>query len=144
MPYLKGVNCECQRIVENDLWEKRLSLSTVVGALKRLGYGMGPISAIGIHDITPAGRVKRIAVRSLGKTIFVSGDALRSTLGNAVIPSVFFELELLDDEAVFSGRGNGHGVGLCQWGAKEMAQRGQDYRSILAHYYPGTELSRIP
>jgi len=50
---------------------------------------------------------------------------------------------LSDGQAVFSGRGRGHGVGLCQWGAKEMAERGHDFRSILSHYYPGTSLARM-
>jgi stage II sporulation protein D len=46
-------------------------------------------------------------------------------------------------DAVFSGRGNGHGVGMCQWGAKEMAEKGHDFKSILSHYYPGTSLMRL-
>ena len=39
--------------------------------------------------------------------------------------------------------GYGHGVGLSQYGAKYMAENGADYREILAHYYPGTELTRL-
>ena len=38
------------------------------------------------------------------------------------------------------GQGFGHGAGLCQWGAKALADQGRDYKAILAHYYPGTEL----
>ena len=34
----------------------------------------------------------------------------------------------------------GHGAGLCQWGAKVLADQGRDFKQILAHYYPGTEL----
>jgi stage II sporulation protein D len=143
VPYLKGVDCECQRIVEDGLWEKRISAFSVADALRRLGYGVGVLSDLNIHTITPAGRVKHVAVSSGGATALISGDTLRTALGNTAIPSVFFELELLGDEVVFSGRGRGHGVGLCQWGAKEMAQRGHDFKSILAHYYPGTRLSRI-
>jgi stage II sporulation protein D len=41
------------------------------------------------------------------------------------------------------GRGFGHGVGLCQWGAQALAQRGYDYRGILAHYYPQSRLTRL-
>ncbi len=41
-----------------------------------------------------------------------------------------------------SGRGWGHGVGLCQFGAIDMARRGSDYRQILEHYYPGAKVSR--
>ena len=141
-PYLKGVDCECQDIVANGSWEKRISMSTVAHVMKRLGYRLNDISDISIGVITPAGRVKEVAVRSAGKTTMVPGETLRAALGNTVIPSVFFELELSEGEAVFSGRGNGHGVGLCQWGAKEMAQRGYDYTAILSHYYPGTVLNK--
>jgi len=44
----------------------------------------------------------------------------------------------------FHGKGWGHGVGLCQVGAYGMAVRGEGYRSILAHYYPGTTVSSAP
>ncbi|HHW17673.1 MAG TPA: SpoIID/LytB domain-containing protein [Firmicutes bacterium] len=43
---------------------------------------------------------------------------------------------------VFSGRGWGHGVGLSQWGARAMAESGEDFAAILSHYYPGTKLER--
>jgi stage II sporulation protein D len=45
---------------------------------------------------------------------------------------------------VFHGRGLGHGVGMCQYGALGMAKAGKDYRVILEHYYPGTELKQWP
>ena len=44
---------------------------------------------------------------------------------------------------IFEGRGSGHGAGLCQWGARIFAEQGKDYRAILEHYYPGTEVERI-
>ncbi len=43
---------------------------------------------------------------------------------------------------VFSGKGWGHGVGLSQWGAKNLADQGWKYAKILQHYYPGTTLTR--
>lgn len=143
VPYLKGVDCECQEISKYGLWEKRMSLSKVVSALKRLGYQVKDITDLGIESMTPAGRVKMVAIRAVDEVALVPAETLRSTLGNTVIPSVFFELEREGDEAVFSGRGSGHGVGLCQWGTKEMAERGFDFRAILQHYYPGTKLARI-
>ena len=45
---------------------------------------------------------------------------------------------------MFSGKGSGHGVGLCQAGAEEMAREGKSYREILNYYYPGTELRAVP
>jgi stage II sporulation protein D len=47
------------------------------------------------------------------------------------------------DSFIFSGKGWGHGVGLCQVGAYGMAVRGEDYATILKHYYPGIELLRL-
>jgi stage II sporulation protein D len=44
---------------------------------------------------------------------------------------------------VFKGKGSGHGVGLSQWGAKGMAEKGFIYRDILKHFYPGTRLVKI-
>jgi stage II sporulation protein D len=140
-PFLRGVDCECQEISPYGLWEKRMSASQVASALKRLGYRMGAITDMGIGNLTRAGRVKAVAIRAMDKSVQVPGESLRAALGNSVIPSVFFELEMIEREAVFSGRGRGHGVGLCQWGAQEMALRGFDFRSILAHYYPGTRLT---
>ena len=143
LPYLKGVDCECQNILRSGLWEKRISTSVITHALKRLGYRMNDISDMYIGILTPAGRVKEVSVRNAGKTSIVSGETLRAALGNNVIPSLFFEVELAGTEAGFSGRGSGHGVGMCQWGAQEMAQRGYDFKSILLHYYPGTGFMRI-
>jgi stage II sporulation protein D len=49
-----------------------------------------------------------------------------------------------DGGYLFSGRGWGHGVGLCQWGAKGMAEKGMDYHSILKYYYRDVEVRKIP
>jgi stage II sporulation protein D len=46
------------------------------------------------------------------------------------------------EEVVFEGRGFGHGVGLCQWGAKRMGEIGFDPWEILRFYYPGSDLQR--
>jgi stage II sporulation protein D len=143
-PYLNGVDCECQEISAYGLWEKRVPLTQVARVLRKIGYRVSDdINDLGIGSITPAGRVKDVAIRYRGGKAMVGGEDLRTALGTSLIPSVFFELELSEGEAVFSGRGRGHGVGLCQWGSEEMALRGYDYRSILSHYYPGTTLTRM-
>ncbi len=140
-PYLKGVDCDCQKISTYGLWEKRFSGGTVAGALRREGYPMRDISGIKIADMTAAGRVRNVLIRHAAGSTTIPAETLRSALGNSQVPSIFFEPELLDGEVVLSGRGLGHGVGLCQWGAKELARRGFDYQAILRHYYPGTTIS---
>jgi stage II sporulation protein D len=139
-PYLKGVDCDCQQISKYGLWEKRFSRGAVVSALRREGFRLRDISSIEIADLTPAGRVRSVVIRHAAGATSIPADTLRSALGNSQVPSIFFEPELLDGEVVFSGRGLGHGVGLCQWGAKELARQGQDYQAILLHYYPGTTI----
>ncbi len=143
VPYLKGVDCDCQEISRYGLWEKRFSISSLSAALGKMGYRLKGISSMAVGTITPAGRVKEVTVRHAGGASSVPAETLRAAIGYAQIPSVFFETAMSGSEVVVSGRGLGHGVGLCQWGAREMAGRGYDFKSILDHYYPGTSLSRI-
>ena len=143
-PYLKGVDCDCQQISTYGLWEKRFTVAAVLSALRREGYRVGPIESIESGTITPGGRVQDVLFRTSRGATAVPAEMVRAALGYARVPSIFFEPELIESEVVFSGRGLGHGVGLCQWGARERAQRGLDYRRILQYYYPGTTVGRLP
>lgn len=69
--------------------------------------------------------------------VTVEGTAVRELFG---LRSTNFTITTTDDSLTFHTIGYGHGVGLSQYGAKYMAENGADYRGILAHYYPGTEL----
>lgn len=71
-----------------------------------------------------------------GKTM--RGNAFRSLLG---LKSPAFQLKVEEDAFVFTVSGNGHLVGMSQYGADCMARQGSSYKEILAHYYPGTTLS---
>ena len=141
-PFLKGVDCDCQNISKYGIWEKRFTTAGVIRALRREGFRFADISSVEMGDVTPAGRVKNVIFRNSGKATSVPAETIRAALGYSNIPSIFFEPELIDQEVVFSGRGLGHGIGLCQWGAKELARSGADYRAILSHYYPGTAVVR--
>lgn len=82
---------------------------------------------------TEAGYVDKIII---GAATF-SGEKLRSIFN---LRSTDFDVSYKDDEFIFTVRGYGHGVGLSQVGANYMAKEGADFREILSHYYPGTEL----
>ena len=139
-PYLRGVNCDCQEISRYGAWEKRVGLPVIAAALERQGYRMKDAANVRINGITPAGRVKLVSISTSEGIVNVPAEKFRAAVGYASIPSVFFEAETSGSEVVISGRGLGHGVGMCQWGAREMAQRGRDFKEILGHYYPGTKL----
>ena len=54
-----------------------------------------------------------------------------------------YSIEKSGNDFIFYGRGWGHGVGMCQWGAMAMAEQGYTAEKILAHYYPGTSVRKI-
>jgi stage II sporulation protein D len=143
VPYLKGVDCECQEISKYGLWEKRISATKLATLVGRQGYRLNGITGIEMDSITPAGRVRQVTIHHAGGTVYIPAETLRAAVGYSFLPSAFFEPAMEGNEVVFYGRGLGHGVGLCQWGAKEMARHGSDFKSILLHYYPGTTLKRI-
>ncbi len=89
------------------------------------------------------GREKRtegggIATMVIGGITY-SGIELRQLLG---LPSTAFSVTASDDAITVTALGHGHRVGLSQYGAGAMAGQGCDYRQILAHYYPGTDIDK--
>jgi stage II sporulation protein D len=54
-----------------------------------------------------------------------------------------FTAEITGDMLVLHGHGYGHGVGMCQLGAMRMSKAGANYRDILSHYFPGTEIMAV-
>jgi len=119
-------------------------------------YTTGELSAIArdrsgidfgeITDITPlergtSGRISRLRITGTKRTMVIGKELeIRRTLSRSHLYSSAFVVEKTADGFRFHGAGWGHGVGLCQIGAAVMASRGYDYRRILAHYYPGSEL----
>jgi stage II sporulation protein D len=68
----------------------------------------------------------------------------REKVGYDRVKSLAFDVQPEGkDMFLLSGRGYGHGAGMCQWGAKAFADQGLSYRQILAHYYPSTELQHL-
>jgi len=78
-----------------------------------------------------------------GDHIAIKATELRRMLGYARLKSTWFNVGFEGDKVVFAGRGFGHGVGLCQWGAKGMAESGHTYREILKHYYANADIGRM-
>ena len=98
-----------------------------------------------VLDRGVSGRVGRIRIDGdKGESVVVEGLAVRWTLD---VPDTLFTAKRLTPPErssgwLFTGRGWGHGVGMCQIGAFGMAQRGHSYRDILKHYYSGVEIVR--
>jgi len=140
-PALIGVPCEFCKDSPHLVWENRISPIKLRNLFIRKYYRMGPIKSVSVMDHTPNGDVETLLiVHSLGQDI-INGNQLRALMGNNILRSTMFTVH--KDEYgsfLFKGTGWGHGVGLCQWGAKAMAEQGSSYRDILSHYYPSASV----
>jgi len=113
--------------------------------------GFGRITDIREQGRTPSGRMAALLVQTDSGAFTLRGNDIRFVLRDpkgAILNSTFFSFtrETSGGEVSalgVSGRGYGHGIGMCQWGAIGRARAGQNYRTILETYYPGTTVGRI-
>jgi stage II sporulation protein D len=73
----------------------------------------------------------------------ISANDLRKVLGFTKLKSTNFSVKEMWQNFVFTGRGFGHGVGMCQWGAQRWARKGKGFQHILKHYYPQARLQKV-
>ncbi|HHM02890.1 MAG TPA: SpoIID/LytB domain-containing protein [Caldithrix abyssi] len=95
---------------------------------------------------TPSGRVKQLELLYGGEKRILSGYAIRRFLAwplGGYLPSTLFRLEKKGDKLRIIGGGNGHGVGMCQYGAMGRSEKGMRFYHILQSYYPGTHLEKV-
>ncbi|MFC2048897.1 hypothetical protein ACFLR5_01595, partial [Elusimicrobiota bacterium] len=104
------------------------------------GYGIGDIKKIKFLSRTKSGRVDIMRIYHTEGKLELTGHRFRMAVGPDKIKSTMFSIDRARPDFLFYGRGWGHGVGMCQWGAKGMAERGKSYKKILNKYYPGTKV----
>ncbi|MGD0363250.1 MAG: SpoIID/LytB domain-containing protein [Bryobacteraceae bacterium] len=100
------------------------------------------LEGIAIVSRTTSGRALTLSLRGAAESVPLSAGSFRFAIGRALgwntVRSDLYDIQPGGGPILFQGRGAGHGVGLCQRGAKQMAAEGRSYRDILAYYYPGT------
>ena len=111
-------------------WFRNYKITDLNNLLSSLNIG-------NIVDITPisksiSGRVTWLKLTGTTGSKTIRGEELRLLLK---LPSSKFNLAIKNDQVLFAGRGYGHGLGLSQWGSKELAEHGFTYEQILSHYY---------
>lgn len=120
------------------------------GALNVLS---GDLLDVKVKTRSRCGRVQELAVTTTEGDWILRGDRTRWGIRRpgqaAILRSSFFKIGVVRNGAgkpvrvVASGAGNGHGIGLCQFGAMGMARAGKGYRAILSHYYKSTSVTRV-
>jgi stage II sporulation protein D len=140
LPYLKGVECPFDLESPYYQWKASFKLEMLEKNLRQQGLAIGTIATFTPLVYSRAGRVATLRILHSKGELILRGEELRKAVGYTVVPSTQFTVESFGPEIVLAGYGAGHAVGLCQWGAKELAELGYAYPSILRYYYPGTEL----
>jgi stage II sporulation protein D len=139
LPYLQGVDDgdDCRDSPQNA-WQSTLKRDQLEHVLI-----FSPLRQIQILDSEPGGRTFGLALEGQGFKKISTQYFLQQVgqqLGWEKIKSGYFTVESKGKTITFKGKGLGHGVGLCQWGARGMALKGKNYQEILQHYFPGTRV----
>jgi stage II sporulation protein D len=131
--------------------ELREAVARYVRALPGGAGSIGAVTNVAVTAVTPAGRVGTLTVDTDRGRWALRGSEIRSALrspAGELLFSTYFSVEVVPgrngvQSLILKGGGNGHGVGMCQSGAIGRARAGQDFRTILRTYYPGTTVGTI-
>lgn len=140
-------------------WDRSWRVDTLSAIVERYlrGYSqvapgpVGEVRDISVDGRTPSGRVAALWITTDRGRYRVRGNDVRYVLrspGGELLNSTYFSPEVVTSadrhltRVTIRGTGYGHGVGMCQWGAIGRARAGQDFRTILRTYFPGTTVAR--
>jgi stage II sporulation protein D len=154
---LVGVPCTyCEEVAKSDfffwptVWFDKTSITDKLlkryPRLAELGE-ITDINSAGQSDYGGYSRLTRIEITgSSGKRDFLRAEDFRLAIdpsGLEIKSAVCQIVDTGDKWAFVSGRGFGHGVGMCQCGAEGMARQGKTAKQILLYYYPGSNIERV-
>jgi stage II sporulation protein D len=143
MPGLRPVVCPLAAGTPHFAWTLDLRLGDLAEMLRRGQVGVGAVRSIEVTERTASLRATVVTVRGTAGTQRLRGNDFRRIIGYDTLKSTLFAVAVDGTVARFSGRGYGHGIGMCQWGAKGMAEHGASADRILAFYYPGATLGTL-
>lgn len=141
--YLVSVPVDDEWDSPDSYWRARVSRTTLGRAAATVAEDVGAIRSARVSERTESGRVARLELAGESGSVSLTGRLLRSALGESTLKSTLFEVRQEAGDFVFVGSGNGHGVGMSQWGARAMARRGDGYAEILSAFYPGALLGVV-
>ena len=139
-PLRGGVPCGYCRISPHTEWQSKVPLATIEEKMNKNGRSVGRVLKIEPISQTPSARVGSLRITGTGGETVMAAKDFRIWVGGNKIRSTRFTVMIHDDLAVFQGKGWGHGVGLCQWGALGQSLLGHNFEKILQFYYPGSEI----
>jgi stage II sporulation protein D len=135
---------------DSAAWHAEIALVKLGEIAKSEGWHLPAVIATArVKERSASHRALRVEFAGAnGASVMIAASSLRFGIGRALgwnqVRSDAYEVGVRNGALVFDGRGHGHGVGLCQTGATEMAAEGKSAREILAFYFPGTAVRILP
>ncbi|OGR52942.1 MAG: hypothetical protein A3I11_04550 [Elusimicrobia bacterium RIFCSPLOWO2_02_FULL_39_32] len=144
-PYLKSVRCRFCGNEPNYFWKRLVTESEIVESLKKNRYEISlPLRSIRNAGYGRSGRAKFLKISHGAGILNIRASQFRMSLGPDRIRSTLFkEIKKVKKGFIFRGKGWGHGIGMCQDGAKGLARKGTSYKKILHFYYSGSKIEKL-
>ena len=145
--YMRSVSCpEAEVIPESELfWSHKFSPQELTKALSELGHDIGPVSRIAVASRSKdSHRATALKFTGANGEATVPGADFRIAVDPQKMRSIWLtDIKHEADGIILEGRGFGHGVGLCQWGAYALAKKGKSPEEIIKHYYPEVKVTKL-
>jgi stage II sporulation protein D len=127
---------------DGHTWTRSWRIEDFEKLLRKTYPDLSGVNKIAVTDTDSSCRAKEVKFDATSGAVTIPAARLRTLLGNTVIKSTAFSVKLEDGNVIFEGKGFGHGIGLCQFGANGLASapNGYTFEQILKHYYSGVEI----
>lgn len=144
LPYLRAVSCRYCRSGPHYEWSSVVPVESMSKKLREAHVWIGEVASINPLERDASGRVLRVEILDTeNHRKVLRGNEFRNAVGADLLRCTRFNVESTQEGFRLSGKGWGHGVGMCQEGAYGMALAGFRAQEILRKYYPGTLIENM-
>ncbi len=141
-PYLaRTERCTFCKSCKIYQWALELPIEDFKQLLLDGGYKVSSVDEVVVTAKDTAGSVKKIIVKDRRRTHILSGKEFYSLIKK--VKSFCYDIEQRLGRIHIKGKGYGHHLGICQWGARKMVDCGYSFKNILSFYYPETHFMRL-
>ena len=137
---LSGASCSTDSHSKSYSWKMDISTAKVMEYAKTVGL-KGTLKGLAVSRKTDTGRATNLTLRTTSGTKQVPCGKFR--LATGIRSCKITKISVHGQTVHLEGKGFGHGIGMCQDGANGMAKNGKNYKQILKHYYPGSQLTEV-
>jgi stage II sporulation protein D len=142
-PALEGTECNFCWKSKHYRWTVEMAASEIQKKLNAKKIKVGAITNITMEDRDATGRAKFIGVHTAAGMMKLHSNDFRIWVDPMKFKSTWIQsVEKRNGVFFFKGRGWGHGVGMCQFGIKQLGEMGYDAGKIVRYYYPGSQVSQ--